>query len=79
MMLMLKACIRTSIPCVNNEARVIEGGSLDETVAMRSDLASITNLRLDDHDGDGTVGDMVAVLQDADLMFTHLLRNEGDA
>lgn len=77
--LMLKACIQTSIPCVNNEAGVIEGGSLVETIAMRSDLASITNLRLDNHDGDGTVGDVVAVLQDADLMLTHLLRNEGDA
>lgn len=45
---------------------------------MSFDLAGVADLRLDDHDGDGTVGDVAAVLQDADPMFAHLARDEGD-
>ena len=45
---------------------------------MNFDLAGVADLRLDDHDGDGTVGDMTAVLQDADLVFTHLPGDEGN-
>ncbi len=45
---------------------------------MNFDLAGVADLRLDDHDGDGTVGDMSAVLQNADFVFTHLSWDEGD-
>ncbi len=45
---------------------------------MNFDLAGVADLRLDDHDGDGTVGDMSAVLQDADFVFTHLPWDKGD-
>lgn len=74
----MKSCVLTSLARVDHEAGVGEGGSLDEAVTMSFDLAGIPNLRLDDHDGDGTVGHMTAVLQDADLVFTHLAGDEGD-
>lgn len=74
----MKVCRLTGIPCVDYEARVSEGGSLDEAVAVNFDLAGVTDLRLDDHDGDGTVGDVTAVLQDADFVVTHLPGDEGD-
>lgn len=45
---------------------------------MSLHLAGVADLRLDDHDGDGTVGDVAAVLQDADQVFTHLPGDEGD-
>lgn len=74
----MKASILTGLPRVDHEAGVVEGGSLDEAVAMNFDLAGVANLRLDDHDCDGTVGDVAAVLQDADPVFTHLSGDEGD-
>lgn len=45
---------------------------------MSSDLAGVADFRLDNHDVDGAVGDVAAVLQDADPMFTHLAGDEGD-
>lgn len=45
---------------------------------MSSDLAGVADFRLDNHDGDGAVCDVAAVLQDADQMFTHLAGDEGD-
>lgn len=45
---------------------------------MSFDLAGVADLGLDDHDGDGTVGDMTAVLEDADPVFTNLPGDEGD-
>lgn len=71
-------CILTGLASVDHEAGVVESSSLDEAVTVNLDLAGVTNLRLDDHDGDGTVGDVTAVLKDADQMFTNLPRNEGD-
>lgn len=75
---MFKTCVLTSIPCVNNEAGVVKGGSLDQTITVSSDLAGVAYLRLDDHYCNGTVGDMLSVLQNADPMFTNLAGNEGD-
>lgn len=74
----VKICTLTGLPRVDHEAGVVEGGSLDEAVAVNFDQAGVSDLRLDDHDGDGTVGDVTAVLQDADLVFAHLPRDEGD-
>lgn len=54
--------ILTSLPRIDNEAAVVEGGSLDQAVTVSSDLAGVANLGLDDHDCDGTVGDMLSVL-----------------
>lgn len=68
----------TGLLCVDHEAGIGESGSLDEAVAMNFDAAGVANLRLDDHDGDGTVGDMSAVLQDADAVFAHLTGDERD-
>lgn len=45
---------------------------------MNFDRAGVSDLRLDHHDGDGTVGHVTAVLQDADLVLTHLPGDEGD-
>lgn len=72
-------CVLTGLPRVDDEAAVVEGGSLHEAVAVSFDLAGVADLGLDDHDGDGTVGDVLAVLQDADPMLAHLARDEGDA
>lgn len=74
----MKPSILTGLPRVNHEAGVVEGGSLGEAVALNFDLAGVADLRLDNHDGDGTVGDVTAVLQDADLVFAHLPGDEGD-
>lgn len=68
----------TSIPRVYDEAGVAKGGSLFQPIAMSSDPASVAHLRLDHHDRDGTVGDMLSVLQNANTMFAHLAGNEGD-
>lgn len=46
---------------------------------MSFDQAGVADLRLDDHDADGTVGNVTTVLQDADQMFAHLVRDEGDS
>lgn len=75
---MFKTCVLTSIPSVNNEAGIVKGGSLDQTIAMSCDLAGVAYLRLDDHDCNGTVGNMLSVLQNADPMFANLAGNEGD-
>lgn len=45
---------------------------------MSFDSTGVANLRLDDHDGDGTVGDMTTILQDADLVLAHFPGDEGD-
>lgn len=45
---------------------------------MSFDSSGVANLRLDDHDGDGTVGDMTTILQDADLVLAHFPGDEGD-
>lgn len=68
----------TGLPCVHDETGVVEGRPLDQAVAVSFDLAGITDLRLNHHDGDGTIGDVAAVLQDADAMLTHLAGDEGD-
>lgn len=68
----------TGLPRVHDEAGVVEGRPLDQAVAMSFDLTGITDLRLNHHDGDGTVGDVAAVLQNADPMLTHLAGDEGD-
>lgn len=57
-----KMSILTSLPRIDNEAGVVEGGSLDQTVTVSSDLAGVANLGLDDHYCNGTVGDMFSVL-----------------
>lgn len=67
----------TSIPCVNDEAAVVEGGSLDQPIAVGSDLAGVAHVRLDDHYCDWTVGDMLSVLQNANPMFANLAGNKG--
>lgn len=72
-------CVLTGLPRVDDEAAVVEGGSLHEAVAVSFDLAGVADLRLDHHDGDGTVGHVLAVLQDADAMLAHLAWDEGDA
>lgn len=72
-------CVLTSVACVNDEAAVVEGGSLDQTFAVSSDLAGVAHVRLDDRDGDWTVGDVLPVLQDADLMLADLAGDEGEA
>lgn len=46
---------------------------------MSFDQAGVADLRLDDHDADGTAGNVATVLQDADQMFAHLVRDEGDS
>lgn len=69
----------TCLPCVDHEAGVGEGGGLNEAVAVGFDSSGVSDLGLDHIDGDGAVGDVPAVLQDADLVFAHLPGNEGDA
>lgn len=75
---MAAEAVLTGLLCVNHKAGIVEGGSLNETVTVSFDPTGITNLRLDHHDGDGTVDDMAAVLQDADPVFPHFPWNEGD-
>ncbi|KAF3856763.1 hypothetical protein F7725_017486 [Dissostichus mawsoni] len=43
------------------------GGDVLHAIAVNFDRAGVSDLRLDHHDGDGTVGHVTAVLQDADL------------
>lgn len=54
--------VLTGLLRVNHKAGVVKGRSLDEPVAVSFDPAGVANLRLDDHDSDGTVGDVTAVL-----------------
>ena len=68
----------TGLSRVHHEAGVGERGALGEAVAVSSDSAGVADFRLDDHDGDGAVGDVPPVLQDADAVFTHLPGDEGD-
>lgn len=69
----------TCLPCVDHKAGVGEGGGLNEAVAVGFDSSGVSDLGLDHIDGDGAVGDVPAVLQDADLVFAHLPGDEGDA
>lgn len=68
----------TCLPRVHDEAGVGEGGSLDQTIAVGSHLAGVADLRLDHHDGDGAVGHVLPVLQDANLVLADLTGDEGD-
>lgn len=45
---------------------------------MSADLAGVAHVGLDDHDGDGTVGDVLSVLKDAHPMRAHLAGDEGE-
>lgn len=69
--------VLTGILCINDEAGVVEGGSLFQTIAVGPDLASVSHFGLDDHDRDWTVGDMLAVLENANPVFADLAGNEG--
>lgn len=59
---LLNPAVLTSLPRVDHEAGVVEGGPLDKAVTVSFDPTGVTDLRLDDHDGDGTVDDMTAIL-----------------
>lgn len=52
---------------------------MHQPVAVRPDAPSISDLRLDDHDGDGAVGHVASILGDADAVLAHLAGDEGDA
>lgn len=46
---------------------------------MDLDQTGIADLGLDHHDADGAVGNVGVVLQDADQVLAHLVRDEGDS
>jgi len=75
------ACVRacTCVSRVHQERGVGEGGPGHQAVPVGPDPAGLPDLRLDHQDGQRTVGDVLAALQDADAVLAHLPRDEGDA
>lgn len=71
-----KRCVLTSIPCINYEAAVAEGGSMEQTLAFSFDLASVAHISLDDHYFERTVGDVTSILSNANLMLADLAGNK---
>lgn len=51
---------------------------MDEAVTVSFNPSGVADLGLDHHDGDGTVGDVAAIFQDADHVLAHLPGDEGD-
>lgn len=69
----------TGLTRIHDEGGVLSGGTLDEAVAMDLDQTGVPDLRLDDHNADGAVGNVGVVFQDADQVLAHLMRDEGDS
>jgi hypothetical protein len=69
----------TCFPGVHQEGGVGEGAPRHQALSVGLDAAGVPYLRLHHQDGEGAVGDVTPLLQDADPVLAHLPGDERDA